>query len=146
MAQIATIASLAIAGVSAYNQAQQQRQRKAATRVQQEAAREHQIAQQQVITTQAAAQQRARQDVLARTIAATRARLAAGGISPDEGSAAALTGGMVADAAQDQAESTELLRTRLAAGRPSLLTSNGDFQGFVRATQSFGAIARNLLD
>ena len=146
MAQIATIASLAIAGVSAYNQAQQQRQRKAATRVQQEAAREHQIAQQQAITTQAAAQQRARQDVLARTIAATRARLAAGGISPDEGSAAALTAGMVADAAQDQAESTELLRTRLAAGRPSLLTSNGDFQGFVRATQSFGAIARNLLD
>jgi hypothetical protein len=53
---------------------------------------------------------------------------------------------MAADAAQDQAESTELLRTRLSAGRPSLLTSNGDFQGFVRATQSFGAIARNLLD
>ena len=146
MAQIATIAGLAIAGVSAFNQAQQQRQRRAETRVQQQAAREHQIAQQQVITTQAAAQQRARQEVLARTIAATRARLAAGGISPDEGSAAALTAGMVADAAQDQAESTELLRTRLAAGRPSLLTANGDFQGFVRATQSFGAIARNLLD
>ena len=54
MAQIATIASLAIAGVSAYNQAQQQRQRRAETRVQQQAAREQQIAQQQVITTQAA--------------------------------------------------------------------------------------------
>jgi hypothetical protein len=26
------------------------------------------------------------------------------------------------------------------------LNGNGDFQGFVRATQSFGAVARNLLD
>jgi hypothetical protein len=146
MAQIATIASLALAGVSVYGQVQQQRQRKAETRVQQEAAQQQQVAQQQVIATQTAAQQRARQEVMARTIAATRARMAASGVSPDEGSASALTSGMAADAAQDQAESTELLRTRLAAGRPSLLTSNGDFQGFVRATQSFGAIARNLLD
>jgi hypothetical protein len=146
MAQIATIAGLAIAGVSAYNQVQQQRQRKAETRVQQEAARGQQVAQQQVMTSQAAAQQRARQEVLARTIAATRARMAAGGISADEGSASALTAGMVADAAQDQAENADLLRMRLAAGRPSLLSANGDFQGFVRATQSFGAIARNLLD
>jgi hypothetical protein len=146
MAQIATIASLALAGVSAYGQVQQQRQRKAETRVQQEAAQQQQVAQQQVIATQTAAQQRARQEVMVRTIAATRARMAASGVSPDEGSASALTVGMAADAAQDQAESTELLRTRLAAGRPSLLTSNGDFQGFVRATQSFGAIARNLLD
>jgi hypothetical protein len=146
MAQIATIAGLAIAGVSAYNQVQQQRQRKAETRVQQEAARGQQVAQQQVMTSQAAAQQRARQEVLARTIAATRARMAAGGISPDEGSASALTAGMVADAAQDEAENADLLRVRLAAGRPSLLSSNGDFQGFVRATQSFGPIARNLLD
>jgi hypothetical protein len=146
MAQIATIAGLAIAGVSAYNQVQQQRQRKAETRVQQEAARGQQVAQQQVMTLQAVAQQRARQEVLARTIAATRARMAAGGISPDEGSASALTAGMVADAAQDEAENADLLRMRLAAGRPSLLSSNGDFQGFVRATQSFGPIARNLLD
>jgi Na+-translocating ferredoxin:NAD+ oxidoreductase RnfC subunit len=146
MAQIATVATLALAGASAYGQVQQQRQRKAEIRVQQEAAQQQQLAQQQVMATQTAAQQRARQEVMARTIAATRARMAAGGVSPDEGSASALTAGMVADAAQDQAESSDLLRQRLAAGRPSLLSSNGDFQGFVRATQSFGAIARNLLD
>jgi hypothetical protein len=146
MAQIATVASLAMAAASAYNQTQQQRQRKGAMRVQQEAAREQQVVRQQVMTSQAAAQQRVRQEVLARTIAATRARMAAGGISPDEGSASALTAGMVADAAQDEAESADLLRMRLAAGRLSLLNTNGDFQGFVRATQSFGAITRNLLD
>lgn len=139
MAQIASIASLALAGASALGQAES---RKAETR-----AREaQQAAQQQYLASQQAAQQRARQDILARSIAATRARLAAGGLSADEGSAAALVAGMRADAAQHDAESDDLLRQRLAAGRPSLLNGNGDFQGFVRATQSFGAVARNLLD
>ncbi|MFN6251938.1 MAG: hypothetical protein ACK4Y5_07660 [Acetobacteraceae bacterium] len=135
MAQIASIASLALAGASMQNQA---KNRKVEAR-----ARE---AQQQYIASQQAAQQRVRQDVLARSIAATRARFAAGGVSPDEGSAAALVAGMRADAAQNDAESADFLRQRLAAGRPSLLNANGDLQGFVRATQSFGSIARNLLD
>jgi len=135
MAQIATIASLTLAGASMQNQA---KNRKVEAR-----ARE---AQQQYIASQQAAQQRARQDILARSIAATRARFAASGVSPDEGSASALLAGMRADAAQTDSESADLLRQRLAAGRPSLLNANGDFQGFVRATQSFGSIARNLLD
>ena len=135
MAQIATIASLALAGASLQNQA---KNRKVEAR-----ARD---AQQQYSASQQAAQQRARQDVLARSIAATRARFAASGVSPDEGSASTLVAGMRADAAQADSESADLLRQRLAAGRASLLNSNGDFQGFVRATQSFGAIARNLLD
>ncbi len=135
MAQIASIASLALAGASMQNQAK--------TRKVEARARE---AQQQYIASQQAAQQRARQDVLARSIAATRARFAAGGVSPDEGSASALLAGMRTDAAQTDAESADLLRQRLAAGRPSLLNANGDFQGFVRVTQSFASIARNLLD
>jgi hypothetical protein len=139
MAQIASIASLALAGASMQNQVK--------TRKVEARAREaQQAAQQQYLESQQAAQQRARQDVLARSIAATRARLAAGGVSPDEGSAAALVAGMRADAAQNDAESADFLRQRLAAGRPSLLNANGDLQGFVRATQSFGSIARNLLD
>jgi hypothetical protein len=135
MAQIATVASLALAGASMQDQV---KKRKVEAR-----ARD---AQQQYIASQQAAQQRARQDLLARSIAATRARYAASGVSPDEGSAAALVAGMRADAAQAESESADLLRQRLAAGRASLLNSNGDFQAFVRATQSFGAIARNLLD
>ena len=139
MAQIASIASLALAGASMQNQVK--------TRKVEARAREaQQAAQQQYLESQQAAQQRARQDVLARSIAATRARIAAGGVSPDEGSAAALVAGMRADAAETDSESADMLRQRLAAGRPSLLNNNGDLQGFVRATQSFGAIARNLLD
>jgi hypothetical protein len=139
MAQIASIASLALAGASLEGQ---MRNRKA----ERQAREAQQSAQQQLLASQQAAQQRARQDVLARSIAATRARLAAGGLSPDEGSASALVAGMRADAAQNDAESADLLRLRLAAGRPSLLNGTSDFQGFVRATQSFGAVARNLLD
>ena len=139
MAQIASIASLALAGASLEGQ---MRNRKA----ERQAREAQQSAQQQLLASQQAAQQRARQDVLARSIAATRARLAAGGLAPDEGSASALVAGMRADAAQNDAESADLLRLRLAAGRPSLLNGTGDFQGFVRATQSFGAVARNLLD
>ncbi|MFM7420340.1 MAG: hypothetical protein ACKO54_11680 [Alphaproteobacteria bacterium] len=135
MAQIATVASLALAGASLQDQA---KKRKVEAR-----ARD---AQQQYIASQQAAQQRVRQDVLARSIAATRARFGASGVSADEGSASALVAGMRADAAQADSESADLLRQRLAAGRASLLNSSGDFQGFVRATQSFGAIARNLLD
>ena len=135
MAQIASIASLALAGASMQSQV---KNRKLEAR-----ARE---SQQQYLASQQAAQQRAQQDILARSIAATRARFAAGGVSPDEGSAAALVAGMRADAARSDSESAELLRLRLAAGRPSLLNANGELQGFVRATQSFGAIARNLLD
>jgi hypothetical protein len=135
MAQIASIASFALAGASMQNQA---KNRKVEARAR--------GAQQQYIASQQAAQQRARQDILARSIAATRARFAASGVSPDEGSASALLAGMRADAAQTDSESADLLRQRLAAGRPSLLNANGDFQGFVRATQSFGSIARNLLD
>jgi hypothetical protein len=139
MAQIATIASLALAGASMQNQAK-------IRKVEARAREAQQAAQQQYLASQQAAQQRARQDLLVRSIAATRARFAAGGVSPDEGSAAALVAGMRSDAAQTDAESADLLRMRLASGRPSLLNANGDFQGFVRATQSFGSITRNLLD
>ena len=139
MAQIASIASLALAGASLEGQ---MRNRKA----ERQAREAQQSAQQQLLASQQAAQQRARQEVLARSIGATRARLASGGLSPDEGSASALVAGMRADAAQNDAESADLLRLRLAAGRPSLLNGTGDFQGFVRATQSFDAVARNLLD
>ena len=146
MAQIATIANLALTGAAIYGQVQQQQQRKSETQARLDIQRQQQAAQQQVIATQDAAQQRNRQEILARTIAATRARLAAGGVSPDEGSTAALTAGLRADAAQDQTESSNLLQARLAAGRPSLLTADGGFQNFMRASQSFGAVTRNLLD
>ncbi len=145
MAQLASLASLAGAGVSVYGQVRQAQQQRATSRVQEENLRQQQAAQQDQANVQSAAQQRQRQDNLARTIASARARLAAGGVAPDEGSAAALTEGLQRDAAQDLAEDAAVTSARLAAGRRSLLAPDGSLNTFLRAGQTFGGAVRNLL-
>ena len=146
MAQLASIASLVGTGLAVYGQVRQGQQQKATARVQQENLRAQQSAQQDQASAQAAANERERQDRLARTIASARARLAAGGVAADEGSAAALTAGLRRDAAQDAAEDAAVMGARLAAGRRSLLAPDGSVNAFLRAGQSFGGAVRNLLD
>ena len=145
MAQLASLASLAGAGVSVYGQVRQAQQQRATSRVQEENLRQQQAAQQDQANVQSAAQQRQRQDSLARTIAPARARLAAGGVAPDEGSAAVLAEGLKRDAAQDLAEDAAVTSARLAAGRRSLLAPDGSLNAFLRAGQTFGGAVRNLL-
>ncbi|MBR0679679.1 hypothetical protein GXW74_04225 [Roseomonas eburnea] len=146
MAQLASIASLAGTGLAVYGQVRQGQQQQVSTRVQQENLRQQQAAQQQQLAAQSAANERERQDRLARTVASTRARLAAGGVAPDEGSAAALTTGLKRDAAQDAAEDAAVTSARLAAGRRSLLAPDGSLNSFLRAGQSLGGAVRSLLD
>lgn len=146
MAQLASIASLAGTGLAVYGQVRQGQQQQASARAQQENLREQQAAQQRQLAAQAAANERERQDRLARTIASARARLAAGGVAPDEGSAAALAAGLKRDAAQDAAEEAAVTSARLAAGRRSLLAPDGSLNAFLRAGQSLGGVVRNLLD
>jgi hypothetical protein len=146
MAQLASIASLVGTGLAVYGQVRQGQQQKAQARAQQESLRQQQAAQQQQASLQAAANERERQERLARTIAAARARLAAGGIAPDEGSAAALAAGLRRDAAQDAAEEAAVTAARLSAGRRSLLAPDGSLNAFLRAGQSLGGAVRNLLD
>ncbi|MBR0650441.1 hypothetical protein GXW78_12265 [Roseomonas terrae] len=145
MAQLATIASLAGTGLAVYGQVRQGQQQKATNRAQEENLRAQQTAQQEQAAVQAAANERARQEKLASTIASARARAAAGGIAPDEGSAAALTGGLRSDAAKEAAEDASLMSARLASGRRSLLASDGSFNSFLRAGQTLGGAVRNLL-
>jgi hypothetical protein len=146
MAALTSIASLAGAGATIYAQRQQVERAKdnqraqAAANAQQDAQRQQQLA----IAQQA--EQRTRSEQVARTIASTRARIAAGGISPDEGSAAALTTGLAEDAAAGQADSDALFRARLSAGRASLLNSDGSLTSWVRSIPTFGNALRNLLD
>lgn len=146
MAQLASIATLAGTGLAVYGQVRQAQQQKANARVQQENLLQQQAAQREQAALQAAANERERQDRLARTIASARARLAAGGIAPDEGSAAALAAGLKRDAAQDSAEDAAVAGARLAAGRRSLLAPDGSLTAFLRAGQSLGGAVRNLLD
>lgn len=146
MAQLASLASLAGAGISVYGQVRQAQQQRSSARVQEENLRQQQAAQQQQADAQAAARQRERQDALARTIASARARFGAGGIAADEGSAAALAEGLRRDAATDIAEDVATTNARLAAGRRSLLAPDGSLNAFLRAGQSLGGAVRNLLD
>jgi hypothetical protein len=146
MAQLASIASLVGTGLAVYGQVRQGQQQQATSRAQQENLRAQQAAQQDQVAVQAAVEDRKRRDSLARTIASARARLAAGGVAPDEGSAAALTAGLKRDAAQDAAEDAAVTNARLAAGRRSLLTPDGSLNSFLRAGQTLGGAVRNLLD
>jgi len=146
MAQLASIASLVGSGLAVYGQVRQGQQQKAQSRVQQENLRQQQAAQQEQANVQAAANERERQQRLARTIAAARARLASGGVAPDEGSAAALAAGLRREAAQDALEDAAVTSARLAAGRRSLLAPDGSLNSFLRAGQSLGGVVRNLLD
>lgn len=146
MAQLASIASLAGAGLNVYGQIRQGQQQRAAAHAQAENLRRQQAAQQAQADAQAAARDRERREALARTIASARARYGAAGVSPDEGSAAALSAGLRRDAAQDTAEEAAVTAARLAAGRRSLLAPDGSVNAFLRAGQSLGGIARNLLD
>ncbi len=146
MAQLASLASLAGAGLTVYGQVRQAQQQKVAARVQQENLRQQQAARQVQADAQLAAKSRERQDTLARTLAAARARFGAAGVSPDEGSAAALAAGLKTDAAQDNAGESVIMGARLAAGRRSLLAPDGSINAFLRAGQTLGGTVRNLLD
>lgn len=142
MAQLATVATIAstAAGI-------------AQSTMQGQAARKAEAAQQtaQTAALQAQASERARQrrDLLERTVASARARLAAGGASPDSGSGAALVDGLRAETAQAQDADNQQLAARMAAGRRSLLSGDGTLSTFTRAvrgSQAVGSGLRSLLD
>jgi hypothetical protein len=146
MAQLAPIATALGAGASLYSTVRQAQVQSSNARAQTDAARQQEAARQQQLAAQQAAEARAREARLAGTTAAARARLAASGVSPDEGSAAALTAGLERDAAAAQSDSDQLFAARLAAGRRSLLNNDGSLTTWLRAGTSFGTSLRNLLD
>ena len=142
MAQLASIATLIGAGASIYGNVRQGQQMQAQASAARAAAEERN----RQLAIQQQADARARRDTLARTIASARARLSASGVRADEGSGAALQAGLTADAAAAQNDSDAMFRSRLAAGRRSLLQPDGSFNAYLRAGQTFGAVLRNLLD
>jgi hypothetical protein len=145
MAQLASIATAIGAGASLYSTVRQAQSQSANAKAQSANAREQERSRQEQLAIQQAAETRAREARLAGTTAAARARLAAGGISPDEGSSAALTAGLKRDAAAAQADSDQAFAARLSAGRRSLLNDDGSLTTWLRAGTSFGNSVRNLL-
>ena len=146
MAQIAPVATLVGTGLSLYSTARQAKSQQSNFQAQTEQANAQEQARLQTAAVQGAASARARQDLLTRTVASTRARMAASGISPNEGSAAAVTEGLRQDATQDEEEDASLSAARLSAGHRSLLNSDGSLTTWLRAGTSFAGAARSLLD
>ncbi|MCU0888973.1 MAG: hypothetical protein MUF65_04610 [Rubritepida sp.] len=146
MAALTSLATLASAGVGLYAQQRSAQQGRAAQQAQLDIQRQQEVARQQQLAVQQQADTRARGEQLARTAAATRARLAAGGLSVNDGSAAAVQEGLAADAAAGQRDSDEAFRSRLASGRASLLNPDGSLTSFLRALPSLGNAVRSLLD
>lgn len=146
MAALASIATLVGAGAGLYAQSRQASSQAAMQRAQAEQAQSAERLRQEQLIVQQQAEQRGRAVQLARTIATARARMAASGVSPDDGSAAALTAGLQADAAAARADDDRIFRARLSSGRASLLNPDASFTGYVRAGQAFGNAVRSLLD
>jgi hypothetical protein len=149
MAALAPLATLASTGVGIFTQQQSQARARAQQRAQVDLQQQQESARQQQLQLQQQADARARGEQLSRTVAATRARLAAGGLSVDDGSAATVQEGLRADAAAGQRDSDDIFRARLASGRASLLNPDGSLttvNSLLRALPSFGTAVRSLLD
>lgn len=145
MAALGSLATLASAGVGLYTQSRAAQQAAATQRAQAEIAQQQEVGRQQQLTLQQQSDHRARGEQVARTVASARARLAAGGLSANDGSAATVTEGLRADAAAGQADSDAIFRARLASGRASLLNPDGSLTAVLRSVPTFGNALRNLL-
>ena len=146
MSQLASVAGLVGTGLSVYSTARQASAQAAATKARNTQLLAQQEAQTQLASAQQAAQTRERQQTLNSTMASARARAAASGLDPNEGSAAAVSQGLQTDAAQDISEDDSIRAARLAAGRRSLLNTDGSLTTWLRAGSTFASAAKSLLD
>jgi hypothetical protein len=146
MAQLVPIAAVAGTAASLYGTVRQGQQQAATAKAQARQQQQELDARTQQLAVAQAAEARGRQDKLERTVASTRARLAASGVNPDQGSAGAITAGLAQDAAEAAADSAGTFDARMAAGRSSLLNADGSLTTWLRAGNSFGSAVRNLLD
>jgi multidrug efflux pump subunit AcrA (membrane-fusion protein) len=145
MAALASIGTLLGAGATIFAQKRAQEAQYNTQLAQAQANQSVEVQRQNQLIAQQQAEARTRQLQLARTIATSRARLAASGVAADDGSGAAITTGLTGDAAAAATASDAAFRAQLASGRASLLNPDASFTGFTRAGQSFGGALTNLL-
>jgi len=146
MGALTSLATVLGAGATIYGHVRQAQAQTAASHAQAQISAAQDAARQDMLLAQAQEQALQRQQALAHAVSSARARFAAAGVSPDQGSAAALTGGLAQEAAAAQGADAATLRARLADGRSSLLNPDGTLTALLQSGRSFGVIARNLLD
>jgi small-conductance mechanosensitive channel len=145
MAALASIATLVAAGASTVGAVRQAGSQREMQRAQAQAAQQQEQVRQRELVAQREQDRAERSLALSRTIASTRARLAAGGVAPDDGSAASLTTGLREAAAEADGLTDEAFRARLARGRTSLLAPDGTVNAFLQAGRTLGQATRSLL-
>jgi hypothetical protein len=145
LAPIATVATLAATGVGVAATLRQSNAQRQAQQAQASAQAKQDELRRAELTAQRTQDSADRAATLARTVAATRARLGAAGIAPDDGSAGAITAGMEQTAAEAEGTSDAIFRQRLSRGRGSLLASDGTLSTVAQVGRSLGQAARSLL-
>ena len=146
MAALASIATVVGAGATVYGHVRQAQLANAQNRAQVQIDQRQEAARQQALLAQQQAERQSCAQALGRTIAATRARLAASGQTADAGSAGAVTAGLKSDAAAAQGAEDVVYQARLGQGRASLLAPDGTLNALLRSGRTLGGIARSLLD
>ena len=145
MAALASLGTVVGAGASIYGNVRQAQLQQANNQAQVQIAQDQNATRQQELLAQAAQDEQARQLTLQRSVAGDRAQLAADGISPDSGSAAAVIGGLTQQAAQAQAASDAVLRARLAQGQISLLAPGNTATTLLQNGPGLSYVTRSLI-
>ncbi|MCE2510394.1 MAG: hypothetical protein J4G10_05390 [Alphaproteobacteria bacterium] len=141
MAALATIATLGLNVLSAQQTARAQERQNLAQHAANDAAAQARIAE---LRRLGEVEELRREDALRQELAARRARFAGRGVSPTEGSAAAVLGGLAAESKQASledaylrnAEIRDIQNARLSQGRINLLqAADAQARGRLRALQ-----------
>lgn len=146
MGALASLATVLGAGATIYGNVRASQAQLANNKAQAQVTATQEASRQEALQAQEQQQALQRQQTLARTVAAARARAGASGLSPDAGSAAALTAGLAQEAAAAQGADNATLQARMAQGRSSLLNPDGTLTTLLQSGRTFGVAARNLLD
>ncbi len=145
MGALTSIAGLAGSGASVYGNLRSAQQQRAVNQAQVQVAQQQDNERAALLVAQQAEADQQRQQALQKAISDTRAQLAAGGITPDDGSGAAVQGGLSERSAESQAVDAAVARASLGQRRISLLNVDPTTTTLLQSGRTLGYAAQSLL-
>jgi hypothetical protein len=145
MGGIASMASVLGAGASVYGNLRAAQLQQANNQAQLQVTQQQNQLRQRTILAQAQQDALARQQQLAQSLSGDRAQFGANGIVAQDGSAAAVEGGMVQRERAAQAAADAVTRAQLAQGQISLLQPDNTVTTLLQNGPAFGFTSRSLL-
>jgi len=145
MGGIASMATVLGAGASVYGNLRAAQLQQANNQAQLQVTQQQNRQRQQAILSQAQQEALARQQQLAQMLSGTRAQLGSSGIIAQDGSAAAVEGGIVQRGRATQEAADAATRAQLAQGQISLLQPDTTATTLMQNAPAFGFASRSLL-